>query len=550
MNKRWEILTKKSNDITEQLLINRKIKKEDWASFLNPEFNNLYDPFKMKGMRQAVARFEKALKRKETIGIFGDYDADGIPGAALLYEFTRKLGLNASVYIPTRQQGYGLNKEGIETLKKENVKLLFTVDLGIRNIVEIKYAQRQGIDVIILDHHEMGKEKPNCIIVNPKQKDDKYPFSELAATGVVFKFIQAYNDATKMVGESFLKWSLDLVAISTICDIVPLLSENRIIAKYGLIVLKKTRRIGLQALFREADILPENIGTYAVGFQIGPRLNAPGRMDHANESFFLLISKDRQEADELANKLNSINLHRQKELERVLKEAKEKVCAKKLHRKKIIVIDGKSWPQGIVGLVAGKLMEEYSRPVIVCEEKDGKLKGSARSIEKFNIIEALDSAKNYLTRYGGHKKAAGLSLEIRHLSHLYDKLLEEAESKLRDDDLVPKISIDAEIRTEDLTLKFLDKIQKFEPFGLGNPRPVFLLKNAILSNIKLVGKNNDHLSLVVNRIKAIGFGLGNLAQNLFKKNMQSHTVDVVFTLDEDNWRERQVQLKIMDFKLK
>lgn len=542
--KRWQIASQKSNDIIEQLLINRKIKKEEWTSFLNPDFKSLFDPFKIGGMEKAVTRIEKAIAQKEIIGIFGDYDADGIPGSALLYEFLMKIGLEAYVYIPSREQGYGLNKEGIEVLKKEGATLLITIDLGVRNSAEIEFAKKIGFDVIVLDHHEMAQEKPNCIVIDLKQKNEKYPFTELAATGVVFKFVQAINLKLKKIPENHLKWMLDLVAISTICDMVPLVSENRIFAKFGLIILQKTHRLGLKKLYEKAAIVKENIDTYLVGFQIGPRINAPGRMDHANESFYLLISKDQKEASILAEKLDTINRQRQEELKRVLAEAKEKVYQNGLDKKKLILLEGKNWPQGIVGLVAGRLMEEYSRPVIVCERKEDQLKGSARSIDAYNMVEALEQAKDYLLKYGGHKKAAGLTLELKHLSNLYDKLLEIAESKIKDEDLVPKIKIDLKLKKEDLKLSLFDKIKKLEPFGLGNPRPVFLLAQAQISDVKTVGKNNEHLKFKADNISAIGFGLGEMA-----KNLNNSHADIVFILDEDNWSTRKLQLKILDLKI-
>ncbi|MEK7142992.1 MAG: single-stranded-DNA-specific exonuclease RecJ [Patescibacteria group bacterium] len=546
MTKRWIILPKKSNDITEQLLLNRKISKNQWSSFLKPDFEgDLFDPFLMKGMKKAAERIYKAIKNKEIIGIFGDYDADGIPGTALLYELFCFLDLDSKIFIPTREEGYGLNRRGIDLFINQKAKLLITVDLGVRNISEISYAQKMGLDVIVLDHHETEKKLPEAIVIDPKQKGEKYPFRELAATGIVFKLIQGLGKKIPKISLNYLKWSLDLVAISTICDIVPLISENRIFAKFGLIVLQKTKRVGLQKLYQQAAIRPENIDTYSVGFQIGPRLNAPGRMDHANESFYLLVSKKSDEAVKLAQRLDSINRQRQNELERVLKEAREKVNLKKLHHKKVILVSGKAWPQGIVGLVAGKLMEEFARPVIVCEEKKEGLRGSARSIDAYNIVEALEESKEFLTRFGGHKKAAGLSLEIAHISNLYDKLLEIAESKLKNEDLIPKISVDFKLKSEDINLELLEKIRQFEPFGLGNPRPVFLVEKAAISQLRTVGKKNNHLKFKAEGIEAIGFDLGDWKSKL----SDGDKIDLVFTLDEDNWDgTSKVQLKVLDIK--
>lgn len=540
-------MTKKSDDIIEQLFFNRNIDRKDWQKFLSPNFDQgLHDPFLMKGMREAVSRIKLAKEKGETVGIFGDYDADGVPGLALLYLSLQKYGLKVISYIPKREEGYGLNKEGIDLFKSKKVTLMITVDLGIRNIKEIEYALENNINTIIVDHHEQGQELPNAIILNPKQKGDKYPFRELAGCAVAFKLIQAIAKSTENISESYLKWLLDFVAIATICDIVPLIDENRIFAKYGLIVLSKTKRVGLQKLYQIANIDPDAIDTYIVGFQIGPRLNAPGRMDHANESFYLLTSDDAKKSVGLATKLDQINRQRQTELERVLKEAKEKVEKNLLHHKKVILVEGKDWPHGIIGLVAGKLMEQYTRPAIVCERREKDFRGSARSIEAYNIIEALEESKQFLTSYGGHAKAAGLTFEQEHLSNLYDELLKIAEIKITDEDLIPKLKIDALVKKDDLNYNLWADIQKFEPFGLGNPRPVFALEKAKISDVRTVGQTRKHLKMKVEGIGAIGFDLGYLAKDLF----EDQRINVAFSIDEDNWDgTRKLQLKIIDIKI-
>ena len=550
LSKNWVILPKKSDSIIEQLLFNRNIKLKNRKSFLSPSFDqDLHDPFLMKGMKAAIGRIIKAIDNKEKIGLFGDYDADGIPGLALLYQSFKKMGLEVILYIPKRAQGYGLNFEGIDLFKKEKVTLMVTVDLGIRNIKEVIYAKENGIDTIIIDHHEQGEKLPEAIILNPKQKNDRYPFRELSACGVAFKFIQGMSREsmlTKTINIPFLKWLLDLVAIATICDVVPLVDENRIFAKFGLIVLQKTRRIGLEKLYQAATIDHNLIDTHTVGFQIGPRLNAPGRMDHANESFYLLVSEDPRESMILATKLDQINRQRQAELERVLKEAEEKVEKNLLHQKKVILVEGKNWPHGIIGLVAGKLMEQFSRPAIVCERREKDFRGSARSIDAFNIIEALEEAKQFLSSYGGHAKAAGLTFEQEHLSNLYDELLKIAENKITNEDLIPKLKIDALVKKEDLDYNLLNDIQKFAPFGLGNPRPVFMIEKAAISDIRTVGQTQKHLKMKVEGIEAIGFDLGNLAKDL----SQDQKIDAAFTLDEDNWDgNKKLQLKIIDIRI-
>ena len=547
MSKNWVILPKKSDNIVEQLLSNRNIKLEDRKSFLSPSFDqDLHDPFLMKGMKLAVERIESALQNKETIGVFADYDADGVPGLALLYETLKKMGLGVISYIPRREQGYGLNVEGIELFLKEKVTLMITVDLGIRNIKEVAYAKDRGIDTIIVDHHEQANVLPDAIILNPKQKGDKYPFRELAGCGVAFKFAEAISKKTKLINIAYLKWLLDLVAIATICDVVPLVDENRIFAKFGLIVLQKTKRIGLEKLYQVAGFDRNLIDTYTVGFQIGPRLNAPGRMDHANKSFYLLVSEDEKESMILATKLDQINRQRQAELERVLAEAEKKVQKNLLYQKRVILVEGKDWPHGIIGLVAGKLMEQFSRPAIVCERREKDFRGSARSIDAFNIIEALEESKQFLSSYGGHAKAAGLTFEQEHLSNLYDELLKIADSKLRDEDLVAKLRIDALVKRRDLDYNLLVNIQKFAPFGLGNPRPVFMIEKAAISDIRTVGQEQKHLKMKVEGIDAIGFDLGGVGKDLY----ENQKIDVAFTLDENSWDGiKKLQLKIIDIKI-
>ena len=334
-----------------------------------------------------------------------------------MFEALKKLGVESKIFIPSRVQGYGLNKIGIDSFAKDSVTLLITVDLGVRNAQEVKYAKSVGMDTIIIDHHEVGYDLPKAIIVDPKQKEDKYPFKDLAAAGVVFKVLQALSKTRKKINTSFLKWSLDLVGIATICDIVPLVLENRVFAKYGIIVLQKTKRVGLKELYKQIAIDPEKIDTYSIGFQIGPRINAPGRIKNALDSYNLLSSCDVSEARELALNLDKINQKRQEELARVLREAKEKVEKEKLKQNRVIVVAGENWPHGIIGLVAGKLMEEYARPVIVFEKKGNHLRGSARSIDGYDMIEALEKSKKYIEKYGGHKKAASVTLKNNHLKY-------------------------------------------------------------------------------------------------------------------------------------
>ena len=550
MNKNWIIYPKKSDDIIAQLLINRGIK--DKEQFFNPSFDkDLNDPFLFSGMDKAVKRIQKAIKNKEKVGIFADYDADGIPGAALLWKVFKILNLKTSVYIPTRDEGYGLNESGVRDLSKGGCKLLITVDLGVINKKEVEIAKKMGMDVIVTDHHEFTKEKiaNNAFTVLHPKLSPKYPNKNLAGGGVAFKFAQALSQKISKPGKNELKWLLELPAISTVCDCVEILGENRTIVKYGLMVLRKSRNIGLQALYREAGIDPEKIDTYNIGFQIGPRINAPGRMDHAAAAFYLLTTEDKKEAQKVAKKLNKINYDRQQELDRVLREAEAKIQTRKLHKNKIILVSGKDWPMGIIGLVAGRLMNKYSRPVIVFKREGNLSKGSARSIDSFHILEALEKSKKYLLSHGGHAQAAGVSLENQHLATLYDELLEIAEAKIKLSDLTPKISVDAEIKPKDINFKLLESLKKFEPHGIGNPRPIFLVKNMIIKSKKMVGKDQNHVKLKISdenclqEFDAIGFNFSDIAKTL----SPGSKIDAVFTLEENIFNgKRTAQLKLLD----
>lgn len=545
--KKWIFLPRQTKDIIEQLLVNRKINKIDQDIFLNPDFSiGLHDPYLLIDMEKAADRIGQAISNQETVGIFGDYDADGIPASAALTDVLRMHGLKTVTYIPSRSEGYGMNKKGLDELKSQGVTLLITVDLGIREIENSKYAHDLGLDVIVTDHHEPADELPTAIaVINPKRKDSKYPFRELSGGGVVFKLAQALSIKFNKISTNDLKWILDLIAITTICDVVPLIDENRIFAKFGLMVLAKTRRLGLKKLYEIVEIDPKKINTYTVGYQIGPRLNAPGRLNQKRESFDLIMAENEEQATKMAIELDCANKQRQLDLERILKEAREKVIKEKQNQNKVIVVYDKGWSSGLIGLVAGKLVEEFSRPSIVLEQGEQISKGSARSIDGFNIVEVLDELKDQLESFGGHAKAAGLSLKNDNLGSFYEKILAIADRKLKEEDLIPKISIDLELDEDELNLDLVDKIEKLEPFGLGNPKPVFVLKNIEPINIRTIGQLNNHLKFNIGTIDAIGFGFGDLKNEIMDKK-----IDIAFNLEDNVWRDlRKLQIKIVDLKV-
>lgn len=545
--KKWIFLPEKSENIIEQLLYNRHVLKKDWANFIEPDFENgLHDPFLLEGMSEAVERLKTAIINKEIVGIFGDYDADGIPASALLSNLFEAHGLKNVIYIPLREEGYGLNEKGIDYLKSLGVSVLITVDLGIREIENTKYARSLGMDVIITDHHEPGENIPDTFaVINPKRKNSPYPFRELSGGGVAFKLAQAMSERLKVVKKNDLKWMLDLVGITTICDVVPLIDENRIFAKFGLLVLEKTKRPGLVSLYKAAEINNKNITTYTVGYQIGPRLNAPGRLNQNQESLELLLAKDKEKAEFLAGELNDINKKRQNDLEKIYIEARTQVVDKKLNYKKVILVSSKNWSSGLIGLVAGRLTEEFVRPAIVLDYGKEFSKGSARSIDNFNIVEVLEDCKDLLESFGGHAKAAGLTLKNENINFLYERLLSIADKKLTIEDLIPKIKIDKVLEISDLSFKLIDELKKLEPYGLGNSRPVFVVKNIATEGIRCIGIGGKHMKFSIGMVDVIAFNMGTVATEITNKK-----IDIAFTLDENIWNdEKKIQMKVVDIKL-
>jgi len=534
---------------TLQLLYNRGIRTErEIEQFLNPDWErDLYDPFLMEGMRLAAKRIKKAVAKKEKVTIFGHFDVDGVTSCVLLYLALRKLGLLPSVYIPDRKENYGLSEEVIAELLREKTDLIITVDTGISSAKEVEIAQRSHLDVIVTDHHKVPKSLPNaCAVLNPHKKSCKYPFKELAGVGVVFKLIQGL--AVLFPSElpaPYLKWLVDIVALGTICDVVPLVSENRLFAKFGLIVLNKTKNLGLRKLCDVAGVPLGNIDTYKTSFIIGPRLNAPGRMDHANASFYLLTARSEREAEELAIQLNVHNKARQQLLEKALKEAKAEIVAKGWDKKKLIILGKETWPAGIIGLMAGRLTDEYSRPTFVLQVGKEESRGSGRSVENFHITEALEAVKEHLIQFGGHKRAAGFSVLTGKIARLKKALIEIAEQRLTKEDITPTLEIDTKIDIRAINWELWEQLEKFEPTGFGNPCPVFLAEKVPVEKIRAVGKNGNHLKLKLDGFDSIFFAASDYAFKI----KEGERVDIVFQVQVDEWgQERKLQLKLLDLR--
>lgn len=532
------------SDLEKQLLFTRGIQNEKGVEdFINPKYEALHDPFLMKGMKEAVERIKKAVELNEKVVVYGDYDVDGITATAVLFEVLNELEIETEYYIPKRNtEGYGLNTDALNEIAKNGVNLVVTVDCGVTAVDEVKYAKKLGLDVIITDHHSIREEKgkealPETIVVNPKQKACKYPYKELSGSGIAFKLAQAlYKEIPEKLTGGQEKWLLDLAALGTVCDVVPLTGENRTIAYFGTKVIQKTKRAGIKMLAEVSRTDMEKIDSYKMGFQLGPRLNAAGRLETAEKAIQLLLTRDVNEARMMALELNELNQERQELTRRIVAEAIAEV-EKKSPKSKFYLLKGESWPAGVVGIVASRLAEKYFKPVIVCEDKGSECQGSARSPKCFNIIEALEEASEYLVRYGGHARAAGITVKKEHFVLLENKLLEISDGKIKEDDLVPEYKIDSETPLSDISEKTYGFLKRLEPFGMGNPMPVFVSRGARVDSFKKVGKSFEHLKVVFTdekqKINGIYFSFTGEGMDLQKN------VDVIFNISENEWAGRK-----------
>ena len=539
-----------------KLLSMRAIRTEEEINdFLNPDYGKLHDPFLFQDMQKSVERIRAAIDKSERICIYADYDADAITAAVVIFLALQKLGVEADCYIPDRfTEGYGMNLDAINKIKDKGVGLIITVDCGTNAVEEAKHCKDLGIDLIITDHHEVTGELPQAYaLINPKNPQDLYPYPYLTGVGVAYKLVQALFSGityhvTRNIPEGWEKWLLDLVAIGTVADCQSLTMENRILVSFGLKVLSKTRRTGLRALLTLAAVNLDKVDAYTLGFIIAPRINAAGRIKHADLAFQLLVSNNQTEAEKLAIELNSLNSHRQGLTEQILSEAKEQVEI--ISDKKILLASGSNWPKGVVGLVAGKLAEEYCRPVLIMERGEVYATGSARSVANFNMVEALGFSKDLLSKYGGHNQAAGFTLPTNNIGALYQKLLEYAES-INFTNGQPILEADAVMEGSELTWENFDYLKKFGPFGVGNPKPKFVGYGLTLTDFRLVGSKNQHLKLIVgfggHVLEAMAFGKSFLQTQLKK----GQVLDMVFELDANEWNgNKKLQLKIVDLKIK
>ena len=535
-----------------QLLVNRGLTTLEQADRFINGCGSDSAPFSMRGMNQAVSRIRQAIRMKEKIVVYGDFDVDGITATAVLTETLEALGAVVEPYIPNRfSEGYGLNNATLSTLAGEGTNLIITVDCGIRSPDEVVHAQRVGMDIIVTDHHSVGPELPVAVaVVNPKQDDCSYGFAALAGVGVAFKLAQALlrvNQKVPLVDHVDLEESdlLDLVALGTVADLVPLEGENRDLVRRGLPILREMRRPGIRALVELTGISPERIVSSTIGYSIGPRLNAAGRLDDAIRSYELLTCRDSSQAVQLADHLDHTNRERQRQTYAAMDLARAQVLESK--EEHLLIAAHEDFPPGIVGLVAGRLVEEFYRPAIVVELGETDCRASARSIEEFDITGALDLCSDLLIRYGGHAAAAGFTTERENLPVLLSRLRDIAHETLAGRELLPSVHVDVEVPLSAMDWDTLDQIDKWEPFGISNPYPLFMSRHLTVRNPRSVGAEGQHLKLSLydghTTREAIGFGMGSLLSDI----ATLASVDAVFSLERNEWNgDERLQLRLED----
>ncbi len=564
--------------VSRQLLWNRGIcLSEDVQRFLSPSWEeHVHDPFAFRDMRVAVEKLFSFVEAGQRITVHGDYDADGVTGSTVLISTLRELekrlrmkrgetqivGGESEVscvdfYIPHRdKEGYGLRTATIQILADRGTKLIVTVDCGIACVEEIALAKTHGIETIVVDHHQFGEELPKGTLIHPGLDGETYPHKTLAAVGVAFKLACALMTEARVRGldvpVGFEKWLLDLVSIATVTDMVPLLGENRVLEHFGLKVLNKTRRPGLRALIVAAGLEDKVLDAESVGFTIGPRLNAAGRMEHASLALNLLLSSNEEEATRLAQELEACNRRRQDATRRMMEEAERQLAERDISLEKIVILWHEEWSPSLVGLIAGKMMEKTTRPVVVVGHHAGAWIGSGRSMAAYDITSAVrEAGGELLARVGGHVQACGFALKDQDgLLPLADRLREHASAHLSPEDLSPVLAIDLELPLEDCSRATLDAIVRLAPFGQANPRPVFASRRALVQKCDRMGARQQHLRLQVASpsglpVKAVAFNVPIDQWNFVRGNV----VDLAYHLDVNEWNGRsEIQLKLLDVK--
>lgn len=526
-----------------KLLKSREV--EDIDMYLNGTLKDLRDPFLLKDMQKIVDRIKLAINKKEKICIYGDYDVDGITSITIMYKFLSDLGLDVMYYLPDRlQEGYGVNNEALDKIKKEGVSLVITVDCGITAIDEVEYAKSLGLDIAITDHHECTENLPSALaIINPKQKDDNYPFKMFAGVGVAFKVLSALAINLNMESESYLKY-LDIVAIGTISDIVPLLDENRIISKEGLKQIANTKNEGIKAMLRVINF--KDIDSTMVSFGMAPRINACGRMGDASIAVKLLLEESEENAKELAEKLDGLNIKRQEVEKNIFEKAVNTIENEGYKQKNSIVLYDENWHNGVIGIVASRLVNMYNKPVVLFTKENDVVRGSGRCPNGFSLYDALTESKEYLIQFGGHELAAGMSIEEENIPLFREEFEKIVTQNMKD--LVQVIDVDMEIKKSDLGVQILKDINRIKPYGQANNTPLFLYKGLKIHSIRTL-KEEKHLKFTLQDervlLEALAFSQGARRDEV----RLGDKIDVLCNVEINSYNTpRTIQLILQDFK--
>lgn len=544
-------LSKKLNitRLTSKVMINRGITSIDYAqAFLNPDIKDLLDPFLLSDMNVAVKRIVEAIHNNENIWIYGDYDVDGVTSTSILIIYLKALTKNIYFYIPDRMtEGYGLNIEAMDYIKSKGGQLVITVDCGIKSFDVAEHCKGIGLDLIITDHHTCESILPDAIaVVNPNRLDSQYPFNKLAGVGVAFKLVQALASELN-TGIDYVN-IVPIVAIGTIADVVSLTGENRIIVKNGLSMIKQTQNLGIKALLEVTDLLNKEVTSGHIGFIIGPRINAAGRIGMARYGVELFTSNTYEEALDLAKILDKENVKRQEIEAKILEEAEKLIYEElDLEKDKILVLASENWHSGVIGIVSSRLTEKYHRPSILLSLEDDEGRGSARSILNFDLYENLSKCKELFVGFGGHKQAAGLTIKKQNIQEFRKRINEIAEEELEEVDFIPETVVDALIDIEDISIDTANELKSLEPFGIDNPSPIFLFNSATVKSVRSIGKDERHLKLIIEKegysVDCVGFNYGSYA-NIIKIGQQ---IDLVVTISiNDYLGQKSVQLLIKD----
>jgi len=581
MEKRWVLKKEADSKVIERLASALNVSKtlanllgqrgtetfEEAKQFFRPSLEQLHDPFLMKDMDKAVNRITQAFNNGEKIVVYGDYDVDGTTAVALVYSYLKQLHRKLEFYIPDRyEEGYGISYKGIDHAVSNGIKLMITLDCGIKAVEKVEYAKQKGLDIIIGDHHRPGDKVPDAVaVLDAKQDDCPYPFKELSGCGVGFKLIQAFgikNGIDKKIAYSYL----DLVAVSVAADIVSITGENRVLTYFGMKKINTNPCIGIHSLFKSAGV-KENadptskllfeyeINVNDLVFLLGPRINAAGRIKDATDSVRLLISNNVEYAEKLGKQIDELNLTRRDLDSNITKEAVSMIDNNiAANNKKAIVVFKESWHKGVIGIVASRLVESFYKPAIVLTKADGLITGSARSIKHFDIYNAIDSCSHILEHFGGHTYAAGLALKPENLDTFISEFEQYASDRITEEMLIPEIEIDLELFISDINFKFFRIVKQFAPFGPGNMSPVFVTNNVIdTGNAKLVGRNGqNHLKFSVvhpdrtgNPIPAIAFN----QRHHYEKMKEGKPFSVCYHIDENFWLgNTTLQLRVKDIK--